>query len=35
MWNIGPIQIEAILWKTGHTKRKSLTGEGKRKKLRS
>jgi hypothetical protein len=26
--NINPIQIQAILWKTGHTKGRSLTGEG-------
>jgi hypothetical protein len=30
--NINPIQIQAILWKTGHTKGRSLTGEGGQKK---
>jgi hypothetical protein len=35
MWNKDPIQIQAILWKTGHTKGRSYTreGEGKRRKL--
>jgi hypothetical protein len=28
MWNIDPIQIQAILWKTGHAKRRSLKREG-------
>jgi hypothetical protein len=35
MWNIEPIQIQAILWKIGHAKGRSLMGEGegKRRKL--
>jgi hypothetical protein len=28
IWNIGPIQIQAILWKIGHPKGTSLMGEG-------
>jgi hypothetical protein len=28
MWNIGPIQIQAILWKAGHAKGRSLMEEG-------
>jgi hypothetical protein len=28
MWNIDPVQIQVILWRTGHAKGKSLTGEG-------
>jgi hypothetical protein len=28
MWERDTIQIQAIVWKTDHTKRRSLTGEG-------
>jgi hypothetical protein len=35
LWNIDLIQIQAILYKRGHTKGRSLTGEeSKRRKLR-
>jgi hypothetical protein len=34
MWNIGPIQIQIIMRKTGHEKERSLMEEGgKRRKL--
>jgi hypothetical protein len=34
MWNINPIQIQIILWKTGHTKGRSHTERGLKKEVK-